>query len=162
MAVALLLHFSFHFCVIAQLFTLVFIVSLLAYTNLLYSASTMVCYLVYLPELLSLFTTSLGSSLRHSEERYGDRRHVCDEAGAHHEVNHPRGHGGYYSHLRPGSSSADCQQHLREGHPLQVSSVDHSHIFTRLSRHFFYFNLSAHLTRQVFYSFSRKGLFKCF
>ena len=76
--------------------------------------------------IVCLFLNSLGSSLWHSQERYRHRCHVCDEAGAHHEVNHPRRHGGYYSHLWPGSSSADCQQHLREGPPLQVSSLDQS------------------------------------
>lgn len=61
--------------------------------------------------LCSCFLTSLGSSLWHSQERHGDRRNVRHEAGAHHEVHHPRRHGGYHRHLRPGRGSADCQQH---------------------------------------------------
>lgn len=81
-------------------------------------------YFVYLNKaFLSFPPSSLGSSLWHSQEWYGDRRHVRHEAGAHHEVHHPRSHGGYYSHLRLGSSGADRQQHRSKSWASQVSSV---------------------------------------
>lgn len=65
--------------------------------------------------------TSLGRSLWHSQERHRHRCHVRHEARAHHEVHHPRRHGGYHSHLRFGGCGADCQQHCREARPPQVS-----------------------------------------
>lgn len=64
---------------------------------------------------------SSGCRLWHSEEWHRYCSHVRDEAGAHHEVHHPRGHGGYHSHLRPGGGSAHRQQHLRKTPTLQVS-----------------------------------------
>lgn len=70
---------------------------------------------------LCLSFTSLGRSLRHSQERHRHCCHVRHEAGAHHEVHHPCGHGGYHSHLRVGGCGADCQQHCRETRPPQVS-----------------------------------------
>lgn len=72
--------------------------------------------------------TSLGRSLRHSQERHRHRRHVRHEARAHHEVHHPRRHGGYHSHLRIGGRRADCQQHCREARPPQVSPA---HVWLR-------------------------------
>lgn len=60
---------------------------------------------------LSLLLPSLGRSLWHSQERHGHCCHVRHEAGAHHEVHHPCGHGGYHSHLRLGGCCANCQQH---------------------------------------------------
>lgn len=88
-----------------------------------YGISFVVLALCVLTCCLWSFPFSLGSSLRHSKERHWYCCHVCDEAGAHHEVHYPRGHGWYYSHLRPGSSSIDCQQHLRNYHSIQVSST---------------------------------------
>jgi len=118
--VVMLLHCLFYFCFMVQL----------CFFSCMY-----VCILQFLVlciyYLLS-FPSSLGSSLWHSEEWHRYCRHVCDEAGAHHEVHHPCGHGGYHSHLRPGSSGADCQQHLREDHPFQVSLIKQSHFNSTL------------------------------
>lgn len=44
--------------------------------------------------------SSPGSRLWNGQVRHGYRRHVGDEARAHHEVHHPRGHGWYHCHLR--------------------------------------------------------------
>lgn len=92
-----------------------FLISLLhcSACALWFLGSVMLClalYYLYCSLTMSsvVFPSSLGSSLRHSKERHGYCCYVCDEARAHHEVHYPCGHGRYYSHLRPGSSSADC------------------------------------------------------
>ena len=54
---------------------------------------------------------SAGCGIWHSQVRYGDSGHVCDEAGAHHEVSYSSRYGRYYSHLRSSRRGVDSQRY---------------------------------------------------